>query len=48
MRTPDNHIVLIDFNIALSLGEDTVMEAAVPVTHHRNTTDLISLQTAIQ
>lgn len=25
MRTPDNHIVLIDFNIALSLGEDTVI-----------------------
>ena len=25
MRTPDNHIVLIDFNIALALGEDTVI-----------------------
>lgn len=25
MRTPDNHIVLIDFNIALSLGEDAVI-----------------------
>ena len=29
MRTPDNHIVLIDFNIALSLGEDTVIDHCV-------------------
>lgn len=25
MKTPDNHIILIDFNIALSLGEDCVI-----------------------